>query len=112
MATEERPHVVIVAVREWWSPNGHTVSTARAFDPVSGRVAFAAVDGHGVQAAAFAVREAYKATGEPLPESARFVFDVVRVGKRAELHQDPAKACGWPRVDRYTGSRFATGGAA
>jgi hypothetical protein len=103
MATEEeRPHTVFVAVREWWNPAGHLVSTARAFDPVSGRVAFAAVDGHGTAAARFAVRRTFTATGEPLPDSARFVFDVVRVGLRRDLHADPARA-GLPRVSIFTG---------
>jgi len=90
MATEERPHTVFVAVREWWSPNGHTVSTARAFDPVSGRVAWTRVDGHGNAAVAHAVREMFAQFRYELPETAGFVFDVVRVGKRRDLHTDPA----------------------
>jgi len=97
MPTEEMPHTVFVAVREWWSPNGHTVSTARAWDPLSGRVAWAALDGHGTATATHAIREAFAATGEPLPETAGCVFDVVRVGFRRDLHADPA-AVGLPRV--------------
>ena len=103
MATEEeRPHTVFVAVREWWKPAGHTVSTARAFDTVSGRVAFAAVDGHGYAAVRFAVRCAFEATGEPLPDSAGFVVDFVRVARRVDLHTDPARY-GLPRVSVFTG---------
>jgi len=93
MATqEERPHVVIVAVREWWNPAGHLMSTARAFDPVSGLVAWADVDGHGRAAVIHAVRRQFAGfTGaHALPDSARFVLDVTRVGRRADLHTDPA----------------------
>lgn len=104
MPTEqERPHVVIVAVREWWNPKGHLVSTARGFDPVSGRVAWAAVDGHGNAAARFAIRRTFTATGEPLPDSAVFTFDVVRVGKRSDLHADPARV-GLSRVSVLGGA--------
>jgi len=106
MPTEEMPHTVFVAVREWWNPKGHTVSTARAFDPVSGRVAFAAVSGHGRIAAAHAIREAYKATGEPLPDSVAFAYDMVRVGKRRDLHADPA-AVGLPRVSSCAAVRWS-----
>lgn len=75
---------IVVAMREWWNPDGHTVCTARAFDTEGGRVLTVFPDGHGTQAVAAEIRRQWE-----LPDRTPFAFDSVRVSRRRDLHADP-----------------------
>lgn len=87
MAEQERePGLLVVAVREWWNPAGHMITTARAFDANTGRVLVVFPDGHGTGAVAAEVSRQWD-----LPAGVRFAWDVVRVARRRDLHQDPHK---------------------
>lgn len=82
---KDTPPVIVVAMREWWNPNGHTVTTARAVDVIGGRSLLVFPDGHGVPAVCAEICRQW----DHLPAGVRFVVDSVRVSRRKDLHTDP-----------------------